>query len=103
MSIGERIAGRRKQLNMSQDMLAELLYISRPTLSDYENSKREISAGMLISIAEALETKVGYLVGEAATPEQNDEVQALLKIYLSLKPELREVAIRQMKVLKDID
>ena len=42
MSIGERIKARRIELGMTQEELADALYIKKSTISYYENNKIDI-------------------------------------------------------------
>lgn len=61
MSIGERIAELRKEQNLSQGQLADLLDVSRQAVSKWENDKASPDTLKLIRLAEVLDTEVEYL------------------------------------------
>lgn len=61
-SLGRKIFTRRKELGMSQNMLAEKLDISREHLAKIETAKRTVSLDLLIEIADSLNTKVRDLI-----------------------------------------
>ena len=52
----------RKKKGMTQDELAERLFVSRQTVSNYENGKSHPDIDMLIKIANILETDVNSLI-----------------------------------------
>jgi len=61
-SLGRNIFKRRKELNYSQNSLAEKLGISREHLAKIETAKRTLSLDLLISIADELNIKVKDLI-----------------------------------------
>lgn len=61
-NLGRKIFQRRKELKLSQNVLAEKLDISREHLAKIETAKRTVSLDLLIDIAEKLETKVKDLI-----------------------------------------
>lgn len=94
--IGKNIKQLRIQQNMTQDELAERLYVTRQTVSNYETGKSKPDVEMLVKIAEVLGTDVQQLIyglqptaidrerkrliiGAAATA-------AALAVYLLLRP-----------------
>ena len=61
--IGNRILERRKELNMSQETLAEKSNVNRVTISLLETGKsNDVLIGTLTAIAEALDTTVDYFL-----------------------------------------
>lgn len=71
--VGERIRGRRKALNISQDQLAELASLNRVTVAKYESGKVEPGAQALSRIADALETSVDVLLGRNGFEQEEKE------------------------------
>ena len=65
--IGGRIKKRRELLHLHLNELAEKVAISSSALSQIENSKSYPSVLTLKSIADALHTTIGELVGENET------------------------------------
>jgi transcriptional regulator with XRE-family HTH domain len=72
--IGERIKKRRELLNLHLNELAEKVEISSSALSQIENSKSFPSVLTLKSIADALHTTIGELVGENESITKNPVV-----------------------------
>src|SRR5438105_1376739 len=65
-SVGERVRGRRQELGLSQDLLAQKAGISKGFLSDLETGKRSIGADTLLDLGRALGVSLDYLMtGEA--------------------------------------
>ena len=61
MSIGERISALRKEHDISQGQLADMLDISRQAVSKWENDQASPDTLKLIKLAEILDTEVEYL------------------------------------------
>lgn len=61
--LGKRLRERRMALKMTQDELAEKLYVTRQTISNYERGLSEPDLETLRRLAEALETNTASLLG----------------------------------------
>ena len=61
MSIGERITSLRKEQNISQGQLADLLDVTRQAVSKWENDLSAPDTIKLIQLADVLDTDVEYL------------------------------------------
>lgn len=61
MSVGERITALRKEKELSQGQLAQLLGISRQAVSKWENGQSSPDTNKLIQLADVLDTEVEYL------------------------------------------
>ena len=55
--VGKNIKKIRKEKNLTQDDLAERLYCTRQTISNYENGKSEPNIALLVEIAKVLEVE----------------------------------------------
>lgn len=64
--LASSIKALRKQQHMTQDELAELLHVTRQTVSNYENGKSEPDIETLVRIAEVFDTDVNSLVNSPA-------------------------------------
>lgn len=65
MSItAERIKKLRKQKQLTQQGLADIIESSRDTIANYENDRNKSTLAMLTLIADALDTTVEYLQGK---------------------------------------
>ena len=62
-SLGERIVYIRTKREMTQYKLAELVGVTKATMSKYENDMCSPSAAILKELADALNTSTDYLVG----------------------------------------
>lgn len=61
MSVGERILELRKAQNISQVQLADMLSVSRQSVSKWENDLSVPDSSKLIRLAELLDTDIEYL------------------------------------------
>ncbi len=79
IAIGARMRLRRKTLGMSQGTLAERIGVSFQQVQKYERGANRVSGSTLVAVAAALDTSVGWLVGEdgAISDVADDLVQAL--------------------------
>ena len=80
VAVGHRIRVRRKWLGVSQSTLAEHLGVSFQQVQKYERGANRVSASMLVRIAQRLDTTVGELVGETATPFSDEGLFAKLAV-----------------------
>lgn len=93
--IGERLYDLRKDAGMTQDELAELLKISKHSISAYERDKNEPPDSIKIAIARLFNVSVDYLVGlsDIPTPAKSSRVLPLPSNFPSdLLPELKDYA-----------
>lgn len=87
--ISKNIRFLRIRKNMTQDELAEKLFVTRQTVSNYETGKSRPDVDMLTRIAEALDTDVNSLIYGPAPDTKNIQqtrliVSAALTILLGL-------------------
>lgn len=81
--LSENIAALRKKQGMSQQSLADAVYVTRQTISKWEKNLSVPDADALIRLADALDTTVQSLLGqpeEAQTPPPSDIAAALSRI-----------------------
>ncbi len=85
-STGQRIKYLRKAKGMSQQKLAELLGVSRPTISQIENGERKICAEELKNLAEIFNTSIDSLLN----PQKEPKVVIMeSRAVYGTKPQLR--------------
>lgn len=60
--LGRNINYLRKQKNLTQAQLAEMVGISRPTMGEYENGKSDLPCGVLKKLAEIFQKSIDDLV-----------------------------------------
>ena len=81
IAIGARMRLRRKSLGISQGILSERVGVSFQQIQKYERGANRVSGSMLVSIAAALDTSVGWLVGEeGGLADAADEVISALAL-----------------------
>ena len=100
-TFGERIKALRKQNNMTQEQLAEALYLeNKATISSYENNRRMPSADILVEMARVLSTTVDYLLN--GKEDINENINQAIMMMQKLPVDLQKVALMQMKALLEI-
>ena len=62
-TLGERIREQRILMQMTQEELAEELYVKKSTISMYENDKVDIKGSILIELSGFLHSSPNYLLG----------------------------------------
>lgn len=63
-SVGYRVSRKRKELGYSGQQVADRLGISQQQLSRYERGRSQISVGLLVKIAELLQTPVSWFFAD---------------------------------------
>lgn len=71
--IGKNIKTVRQGKGMTQDAMAEALYVTRQTISNYENGRSRPDLDMLLRIAEVLETDVNTILYGPPIPQSKKE------------------------------
>ncbi|WP_242987850.1 helix-turn-helix domain-containing protein [Anaerofustis stercorihominis] len=94
MKTGEKIAKARKNINLTQDQLAEILDVSRQTISKWESDIAYPEAGKLKLLADTLNVSIDYLlkdeVEETKIPEMNQTSNGYEVDWLKLYPILNK-------------
>jgi transcriptional regulator with XRE-family HTH domain len=85
-TMGQRIAARRKLLNLSQEALAEQLDISRQAISKWESDGAIPEIDKLIALSKLYNVSVGWLLGVEET--ENSAADTLSDTQLKLVEEL---------------
>ena len=88
MSLGEKIKQRRRQLNLSQENLAEKVHVHSNTIRKWEKGTSSPSAEEIKSLAEALDTTTTFLYEEdyPASFIKNSAYQDKTEIQNSVPP-----------------
>lgn len=101
--IGENIRILRTEQNMTQDALAEALFVTRQTVSNYETGRSNPDVQMLLKIAEVLGTDIDTLIfGKPEPPDRREDRKRLLRccvvstslllLWLLLIPPMNHIA-----------
>lgn len=67
--IGKNIKSIRKTKGLTQEALAEALYVTRQTVSNYENGRSQPDLDTLLKIAEVLETDINAIIYGPPVPQ----------------------------------
>lgn len=67
MTLGKKLQSLRKEMGLSQDALANQLYVTRQSVSQWENDRTMPSVDLLIKISEIFDTTVDALLGKPET------------------------------------
>ena len=86
-SLGQRIRNARKAKGMTQEQLASALYVSRQTVSGWENDRSEPDYETLMRIMELLDVNVGLKEGTSEEPLAAAQTEACM---VSEEPEQEE-------------
>lgn len=73
LAIGARMRTRRRQLGLSQTLLADALGVSFQQVQKYERGANRVAASTLLLAAQTLSTSVGWLLGEEVTGREDDD------------------------------
>ena len=98
-TMGQRIRAQRIRLGMTQEELAEILYLKKSTISYYENDKKEMKASSLSELARALHTTPDYLLGF----EKDPFVTEAMRLLQSIRDEqVKTFLLAQIKAVSTI-
>ena len=101
-SIGQKIALRREQLNLTQAELGKLLGISQNTVNSYENKNwKNPSAKVVAKLAEALGVPTIYLLDENCQVLDDANEEVLLTKFRKLDKKDKKLAIEMVKLLAE--
>ena len=98
-TIGQRIREARLRLGMTQEDLAENMYLPKSTISAYENDKIDIKSSVIVQLARTLKTTSDHLLGLTEDdPFILEAVDLLKRISNSV---IREGLLVQMRALAE--
>lgn len=102
--LSENLKHFRKAKGLSQEELAIKLHIVRQTVSKWEKGLSVPDSGMLIRLAEELDTSVTVLLGETAVaePDENAELKAIAAKLELLNEQFANRCERQRKLWRGI-
>ena len=98
-TLGMKIRLRRKQLGLSQDVLAEKLFTSKQMISAYENDKVDLKVSVLVDIAAVLDVSPAWFFNDLWEDNSDSAENVMLSLYSALPEELKTVAEDQIRSL----
>lgn len=88
MQLGQHIKKYRNELSLSQDALAEKVYVSRQTISNWENDKSYPDVNSLVLLSEVFNTSIDNLIKgdvevmkEQVRSEDKKEFEKLSRVF----------------------
>lgn len=90
MQLSEHIKNLRTSKNLTQSELAELLQVTKSTISSYESGVRQPSYDVLIKMSKIFHVSIDYLLGNSSTcvidvtglnDKQRNTVQEIIDLY----------------------
>lgn len=95
MTVGQRIAQKRKELGLSQEGLGEQLGVSRQAIYKWESDASLPEIDKLITLSRIFSVSVGWLLGveedgPEVSPDQEKLVEDVLSRYRAAQPEPRK-------------
>jgi len=90
--IGQRLSARRKQLDMTQETLAEQANVTAQTISYAELGKKAMRADTIVGVCSALKISADYLLFGEITPRD----------FSALEHKISQLSPGQYRCLEDI-
>ena len=96
MTLGEKIAKQRKELNYTQEQLADILGVSRQSISKWESDIAYPETEKLIKMGKLFECSMDYLLKEDVTEKQGLQPAEKESIWTGFKKQFRERKSKKM-------
>lgn len=80
MNISKQLKNYRKELNISQEELAEIIHVSRPTISNWENGKSYPDLQSLLLLSDYFKISLDELVKGDVVNMKNELEKAITKL-----------------------
>ena len=123
MTTGQRIAQKRREMNLSQEALGEALGVSRQSISKWESDSSLPEIEKLVALSKLFAVRVGWLlgveepVGEAGAPPEDGEgrtaggendlsgaqlkmVEEIVSRYIAAQPKPKTMSKKKRRALK---
>lgn len=88
--IGQKARNMRLNKNMKQAEISEIIDVSQPTYSKFENGDYDISLSELIKLCNYLGVSVSWLIGEKSLPRLTDSERLDVEKYINYIISLRK-------------
>ena len=98
--IGALIRQARKDKNLSQSELADIIQISISHMSDIENGKKKIGIDIFMKITEALDVSADWLLRTNITNVKSIQNQEIMGILDDCSSQETEIILKFMKEMK---
>lgn len=109
MSIGEQLSEIRKDKGYTQEKLAEVLHVTKSTLSNYENNRRTPDIAFIKAFSKLMDVSVDYIVGTTEIAQgisilkkrvgKNTRMEQIINMILTLDSKHGEDLISQLNYI----
>ena len=109
LSIGEQLSEIRKDKGYTQEDLAEVLHVTKSTLSNYENDRRTPDIAFIKSFSKVMDVSVDYIIGITEIPQgisilkkrigKNTTVEQIINMLLTLDSKHGEDLVSQLNYI----
>lgn len=90
MTIGEKIAKQRKELNYTQEQLADILGVSRQSVSKWESDVAYPETDKLVKMGKMFDCTMDYLLNEDITEKQSTAQNEIQNLWYKFKKQFHE-------------
>lgn len=97
--LGKRIREERLKLNLTQEKLAEDIYISTAYLGQIERGERSVTLDKLVSIANRLGVTIDFLLSDYIAPAKDTSIDCLIQLLQGRTNTEKEMAVNLLKLL----
>lgn len=98
MTLGDRIRLVRVSRRITQDDLAKMIGVAKPTIANYERGIREPDALKLVAISKALGVSGDYLLDTGYDPQnETDEITEVVRLYKKLSRDSKDFVMLVIK------
>ena len=80
IKLGSKIRARRTELKLSQEQLAEMAFVSHQYIGQLERAERKMSLETLVSIANALNVTIDFLLSDSLTADNDPKIKQIVDI-----------------------
>ena len=95
MTLGEKIAKQRKELNYTQEQLADILGVSRQSISKWESDIAYPETDKLIKMGKLFDCSMDYLLNEDITEKQDIKPKETETLGTRLKNNFTNAKVRK--------
>lgn len=99
VKLGVRIKAVRQNRGMTQERLAELVGVNTSHVSNTENAHTKVSLGVLVAVANALETSVDYLLSDQYEDPTHALDRAIWKALKKCDNQKKEKILKIIEIL----
>ena len=102
MGFREQLKAARRNMHYTQQQVADQMGITKSTYCGYETGKRQPDVEKIKQLANILQTSGDVLLETGFSPKPDAKFDEALTIFNSLRPEVQDYALEQLKKLAQL-